>query len=170
MIKPKVLTFIVTVTALAVVGFFIFTTQISGPVACTLEAKICPDGRAVGRVGPMCEFAECGGILSTEPAIATAKINQSVSVLGVTLTPLLIIQDSRCPLDVVCIQAGTVILKARISRGLGTSEMIFELGQVITTEAESIILTEVSPAPYSQKVIKSEDYRFTFKIEKRAAQ
>ena len=28
-------------------------------VACTLEAKICPDGSAVGRVGPNCEFAPC---------------------------------------------------------------------------------------------------------------
>lgn len=27
--------------------------------ACTLEAKICPDGSSVGRQGPNCEFAEC---------------------------------------------------------------------------------------------------------------
>lgn len=26
---------------------------------CTLEAKICPDGTAVGRTGPKCEFAPC---------------------------------------------------------------------------------------------------------------
>ncbi len=28
---------------------------------CTLEAKICPDGSAVGRTGPNCEFASCPG-------------------------------------------------------------------------------------------------------------
>lgn len=28
-------------------------------VACTLEAKLCPDGSYVGRVGPNCEFAPC---------------------------------------------------------------------------------------------------------------
>lgn len=28
-------------------------------VACTTEAKICPDGSAVGRIGPNCEFAPC---------------------------------------------------------------------------------------------------------------
>ncbi len=28
-------------------------------VACTMDAKICPDGSAVGRVGPTCEFAPC---------------------------------------------------------------------------------------------------------------
>jgi hypothetical protein len=34
------------------------------PVACTMEAKICPDGSAVGRSGPNCEFSACpSGIL-----------------------------------------------------------------------------------------------------------
>jgi hypothetical protein len=29
------------------------------PVACTMEAKLCPDGSAVGRSGPNCEFTAC---------------------------------------------------------------------------------------------------------------
>jgi len=29
------------------------------PVACTQEAKICPDGSTVGRTGPNCEFTTC---------------------------------------------------------------------------------------------------------------
>lgn len=29
------------------------------PRACTEEAKVCPDGSAVGRTGPNCEFAPC---------------------------------------------------------------------------------------------------------------
>ena len=29
-------------------------------IMCTMEAKLCPDGSAVGRSGPNCEFAECG--------------------------------------------------------------------------------------------------------------
>lgn len=29
------------------------------PLACTMEVKVCPDGSAVGRTGPNCEFAEC---------------------------------------------------------------------------------------------------------------
>lgn len=34
-------------------------TDGSGTVACTMDAKICPDGSAVGRTGPNCEFAAC---------------------------------------------------------------------------------------------------------------
>lgn len=29
--------------------------------ACTMEAKLCPDGSAVGRTGPNCEFSPCPG-------------------------------------------------------------------------------------------------------------
>ncbi len=29
------------------------------PVACTMEAKMCPDGSYVGRSGPKCEFDPC---------------------------------------------------------------------------------------------------------------
>ncbi len=30
-------------------------------VACTMEAKLCPDGSYVGRVAPSCDFAPCPG-------------------------------------------------------------------------------------------------------------
>lgn len=33
----------------------------SGQVACTQEAKLCPDGSYVGRFGPKCEFSACPG-------------------------------------------------------------------------------------------------------------
>ena len=43
------------------------------PVACTAEAKLCPDGTAVGRTGPNCDFAPC-----PEPEnITTNTINDS---------------------------------------------------------------------------------------------
>ncbi len=34
---------------------------------CTQEAKICPDGSAVGRTGPNCEFAECPRAVAPGP-------------------------------------------------------------------------------------------------------
>lgn len=47
-------------------------TLTTTPVACTMDAKICPDGSSVGRVGPNCEFAACpgggGGSDTTLPA------------------------------------------------------------------------------------------------------
>lgn len=41
-------------------AFFLYEKDpIETPVACTEEAKMCPDGSFVGRVAPNCEFAEC---------------------------------------------------------------------------------------------------------------
>ena len=36
-------------------------TNEGGMVACTMEAKMCPDGSYVGRTGPRCEFTACPG-------------------------------------------------------------------------------------------------------------
>lgn len=37
------------------------------PAFCTMEARQCPDGSYVGRVGPRCEFAPCPRASSTRP-------------------------------------------------------------------------------------------------------
>ncbi|MFA6918773.1 MAG: DUF333 domain-containing protein [Patescibacteria group bacterium] len=44
-----------------------------GITACTMEAKICPDGSSVGRTGANCEFAEC-------PATSTTQMANPASV------------------------------------------------------------------------------------------
>lgn len=41
---------------------------IQKPVACTQEAKICPDGSYVGRTGPNCEFTQCPATNTDETA------------------------------------------------------------------------------------------------------
>lgn len=45
-------------------GIYVAKKEVVAPtaptsVACTMEAKLCPDGSAVGRQGPDCEFAPC---------------------------------------------------------------------------------------------------------------
>jgi len=35
------------------------STNPQQPIACTMDAKLCPDGSYVGRTGPSCEFATC---------------------------------------------------------------------------------------------------------------
>ena len=42
-----------------------------GARACTMEAKLCPDGSAVGRSGPSCEFAECPSVTATTTTTTT---------------------------------------------------------------------------------------------------
>jgi len=37
----------------------LFAEKSKQPIACTQEAKLCPDGSYVGRTGPNCEFTDC---------------------------------------------------------------------------------------------------------------
>ncbi len=47
----------------------------NGSTACPTDAKICPDGTAVGRIGPNCEFAPCPAMNNT--TAPSAPMNQS---------------------------------------------------------------------------------------------
>lgn len=68
-----------------VAGYFIYKNTISKPqeVACTIEAKICPDGSSVGRTGSNCEFAPCP-TLTPDPMAdwRTVSLNDSSVVFS----------------------------------------------------------------------------------------
>lgn len=50
-----------------------------GVVACTMEAKQCPDGSYVGRTGPQCQFADC-------PIVTPPNPVQTATMKGVVAT------------------------------------------------------------------------------------
>jgi len=51
--------YILWVSFAGYLNYSIWTLNQAEPVACTMEAKLCPDGSYVGRTGPKCEFAAC---------------------------------------------------------------------------------------------------------------
>ncbi|MBU4217051.1 hypothetical protein L6270_04450 [Candidatus Parcubacteria bacterium] len=87
---------ILLIAAIAIFfGFLLYETEFADeavPQACTMEAKICPDGSAVGRSGPSCEFAVCP--MSNEEEVGTfseldarAIAEQTCIKAGETLAP-----------------------------------------------------------------------------------
>ena len=71
----KILLILIVMTALVLAGLSGYIlglkengqSKISPPpindgIACTMEAKECPDGSYVGRTGPNCEFEKCPGL------------------------------------------------------------------------------------------------------------
>ncbi len=93
---------IVVLVVLAVAGgAFYFKNRLLEPIACTLEAKICPDGSAVGRTGPNCEFATCPTGSTSGEATSTFPQKNSGTVAGkVTLSPVCPVE--RIPPDPNC--------------------------------------------------------------------
>lgn len=138
-------------------------------IVCTADAMQCPDGSWVGRSGPNCTFACPGGTDagSNKEATFQTKIGESSGVLDVTVTPIAVVEDSRCPSGVQCIQAGTVRVQAVLVSGMGTSSPVFTIDRPITTEAETVTLVSVTPVPEAGKTIVPANYRLTFKVTKR---
>lgn len=147
-------------------------TSDQGKVACTLEAKQCPDGSYVGRQGPRCEFAQCpnasSSVIISPSVILRAKLGERVAGMGLSITPLVVTEDSRCPAGVVCIQAGRVVVQVKLESALGVSTSSFTVGQSFTTEAEVVTLVSVTPEKLGTPVgIQPGDYQFTFEVKKR---
>lgn len=113
-----------------------------------------------------------GGVVAPVPGVSNENglieigLGETATSSGVRITPLEVLEDSRCPIDVTCIQAGRVRLRASLTSDLGTADQIFFVGEPVTTEAEEVTLVEVKPAKVSTVPIKDSDYRFVFKIQK----
>jgi hypothetical protein len=172
---------IIGVIALAVVIYFVWLAFMKTPLSvdtqnndtgtiCTMDAMQCPDGSWVGRSGPNCQFVCPVGTTTTSTAndiFLETTIGRAATGLGVTITPTSVVEDSRCPVDVQCIQAGTVRVQATLKSGLGMTNQLFVLNTPVTTEAETITLFTVTPVKEAGKTIAPTDYRFIFKVTKR---
>ena len=74
-------------------GFILAVIFLAGctqpPVACTADAKICPDGSAVGRAAPNCDFAPCPQAPACKAEGQTIPVipNPPACCSGLTLIP-----------------------------------------------------------------------------------
>lgn len=100
----------------------------------------------------------------------SAKIGKEVSAYSTKIMPIEIVEDSRCPIDVECIQAGKLVMKARVeSNGETSAEYLFELYAVpLKTEVAEISLVRVEPNPESGKELSDADYEFYFRVVDRS--
>lgn len=141
------------------------------PVACTQEAKLCPDGVTyVGRQGPHCEFAACPAAATSSlqaPQILKTGLNQRVAGDKIAITPVELLQDSRCPAGVYCIQAGTVSIQANVEFLGSQSVETFTLNQPVEAGGFIITLSSVDPLKTPSTPLSDGDYRFTFEVKTR---
>ena len=141
------------------------------PVACTMEAKICPDGSAVGRQGPNCEFAACPDqkppIRDEVPGKAQNEIGvgETKEINGLRITLNKIVEDSRCPSDVQCIWAGRLV--ANVTLKSGSKEETLDLASDAAPKAFDAFLVSIAGI-YPEKLVSepSTSYKITFKVEK----
>lgn len=99
------------------------------------------------------------------PSTVTVRINQPTgAIAGASVSVEAIVEDSRCPKGVVCVQAGTVRIRATVVTTTGSYSPTLTLGAPYVKDGTSVTLTAVSPAPSSTYHPLPSEYRFTFHI------
>jgi hypothetical protein len=124
-------------------------------------------------------LAGCGGGDTPSRSIdlnqeVVVGIGESVLVNGegTTVTAESVLEDSRCPANADCIDAGRIRVRFQIvnNRGSFTQEAILPRPPVETAEVPPSgyrpLLSEVTPLPQVGQTIPAGDYRLTIKLTK----
>ena len=100
------------------------------------------------------------------PESASFKVGETKSVGGLSVTLDAIKADSRCPVDVTCVQAGellaTVTLQSRDD--LGTSMDVSSNKEPIEFDGYAVSITAVSPEANSKVILTEADYAVTLRV------
>ena len=99
------------------------------------------------------------------PGTVAARLGEEVRVNDLSIRPLEVLEDSRCPIDVTCIWAGRVRVRVAIS---GAGEPVMEIGQfVLLPNGTAVVLTAVAPPRWQAPppgVDASAPARFAFSL------
>ncbi len=119
-------------------------------------------------------------IVFAQSNLKKVKLNQKFEIAAsqkgyiqsekLTVEFVKVLEDSRCPVDVDCVWAGSAKIQIKVSKGKAAAQ-VFELNtnlepQLIKFQGYKIELTDLTPAPKSDVDMKSVKYTASFKVEK----
>lgn len=94
------------------------------------------------------------------------KVGETGVIGGVSITLNNVVQDSRCPLDVQCIQAGSVTANIKLLSGVNGKVFDITSGEpAYRFYGHEISIVNIEPAPYSDIKIDSDAYKITFGVD-----
>ena len=97
--------------------------------------------------------------------LSWARIGETMNVGGPSVTPLKLVEDSRCPPGVQCVWAGRVVVSATISTPTMKLTRDLTLGEPFQVADGALVLTEVQLGPTRDAGTASSDYRFGFRFD-----
>ncbi|MBS0481023.1 MAG: hypothetical protein JSR96_02530 [Proteobacteria bacterium] len=94
--------------------------------------------------------------------ITRLRIGETGVVDGPTVTPVKVVEDSRCPSGTQCVWAGQVRLTVRIETGRGSEERELTLAKPEQVADGKLTLVEIWPVKKAGDTIYPDEYRFGF--------
>lgn len=113
-------------------------------------------------LSPLGEQNGASTVDTSAPISHTVRLGETVSMFGASAEVVSVVEDSRCPVDVQCIWAGTVRVNVHASYGVISKNIILSLGVPYEINGHSVTLTAVLPEQRSTATINPSDYTFTF--------
>ena len=111
--------------------------------------------------------AAVGGAESAGPSSPSqVPLGGTARLAGIIVTPIAFLEDSRCPVDVVCVWAGRVRVRARVESA-GRSQLAeLELGKPVEIlPGRRVVLSGASPDRSSEVPFERDSYLLSFAIE-----
>ncbi|UYK83734.1 hypothetical protein NG827_14830 [Xanthomonas sacchari] len=105
-----------------------------------------------------------GGPVASQPIEGSVRLGEIAAVDGPRVRPDRVIEDSRCPADVQCIQAGRLVVRATVLGGGWSKELDLTLGVPVHVADGMLTLVGATPVPIASETAAS-DARFTFKFQ-----
>lgn len=106
----------------------------------------------------------CVGTALPEPIAEgmPAALGETVQVGSLLATPRRLVEDSRCPYDVQCIQAGRLVVSTQLD-GEGWNETVpLTLGEPYAVQGTTVTLVSGRPEKWSERRRPRNEYRFIF--------
>ncbi len=126
-------------------------------------ATLAPLALAIGVAGCVAiPDSPIAGQNAAEQGTAVA-IRESVWVGKAVATPIEVIEDNRCPIDAVCVQAGRLVVETRIDGPGWRQTLPLTLGKVHEVRGVSIMLEQATPGRRADNAPRQTEYRLIFK-------
>ena len=93
-----------------------------------------------------------------------SRLSQAHDIGGRRITPLAIVEDSRCPSSVQCIQAGTVRLQVSVRVAALETRFVVGLSSPANIGDAWLHLIQACPYPSQPGALAEKDYRFVLAI------
>ena len=113
---------------------------------------------------PVTLLAGCVTTRPNQDGSTEAKLGQTVNLDGPRVTPLAVLEDSRCSREARCIWAGRVRLSVRVVTGAGSAVRELASHKPLQVADGQLVLASTMPPRSTQHALVPSDYRFTLKF------
>jgi hypothetical protein len=95
----------------------------------------------------------------------TAAIGETAYANGLRIRPVAIVEDSRCPINAICVWAGRLVVRSEVMGGNWRQTRDLELGKGQQIADGTLTLVSAEPSKVAGAATDPSSYRFTFDFQ-----